>query len=356
MWLRHLWAVDFRSYEAIDLTLPEGLTALVGPNGAGKSNVLEAVSFLASGESFRGAHGDALVRQGRDNAVVRGEFLAGGREVLVETEITPGSGANRTQINRQRTNRQRDLLEVLAVTVFAPEDLELMKGSPGVRRNAIDAAIVSVSPAADQQRKDLARILKQRNALLRQSGGRLTDDVAITLDVWDQRLAETGAAWSRHRGELVAELDDEVQNSYVELAAAGAKVAVCYAPSWNDDLAGALAASRADDLRRGVTLVGPHRDEISFELNGLPARTHASQGEQRTLSLALRLAIHRLVARARGDTPLLLLDDVFSELDPDRSAALLVALPSGQALLTTASGLPAGAQPEQIVEIKGSRL
>jgi len=352
--LKHLWAQDFRSYEAIDLELPPGLTAFTGANGAGKSNLIEAVSFLASGESFRGAQSDALIRTGQQSAVLRGEFTAGGRELLVETEITQGAKANRTQINRQKASRLRDLLEVLAVTVFAPEDLQLMKGSPSVRRDVVDAAIVSLNPAADQQRRDLARILRQRNALLRQASGRLTEDVGITLDVWDQRLAETGEAWSARRHELVVELAVAVQNSYVELAAGPAAVTIEYTPSWSGDLGEALVAGRADDLRRGVSLIGPHRDEISFFLNGMPARTHASQGEQRTLSLALRLAVHRLVAAARGDTPLLLLDDVFSELDPDRSAALLAALPEGQALLTTAAGLPVGVQPEQMVPIVGA--
>jgi DNA replication and repair protein RecF len=356
VWLRHLWATDFRSYESVDLELTQGLTAIVGLNGAGKSNVLEAVSFLASGESFRGAQSDALIRDGCDAAVLRGEFEATGRDLLVETEITAGSRANRTQLNRQKVGRLRDLLEVLAVSVFAPEDLDLMKGSPSVRRDAIDGAIVAVTPARDQQRRDLARILKQRNALLRQSGGRLPDDVALTLDVWDQRLSEAGDAWSQNRSNLVRALNDEVRRSYVELASKPATVTVEYVPSWTGDLAGALAEGRRDDLRRGISLIGPHRDEIRFALNGLPARTHASQGEQRTLSLALRLAIHRLVATARGDTPLLLLDDVFSELDPMRSAALLKALPDGQALLTTAGGLPESANPERIVEIDGPSL
>ena len=356
MWLRHLWATDFRSYEEIDIELPGGLTAIVGPNGSGKSNVLEAVSFLASGESFRGANGGAMVRDGQQSAIVRGDFKAGDREVLVETEITVGSTANRTQINRQKTNRVADLLEVLAVTVFAPEDLELMKGSPSVRRDLVDSAIVAVTPSTDQQRRDLARILRQRNALLRQAGGRLSDDIGITLDVWDQRLAETGELWAARRREMVVQLASEMQNSYVELAAKPAEVTVEYRPSWAGELADALSAGRPDDIRRGVSLVGPHRDEISFGLNGLPARTHASQGEQRTLALAARLAIHRLVGRARGDTPLLLLDDVFSELDPDRSAALLVALPDGQALLTSAAGLPAGARPDLVLQIDGSKL
>lgn len=356
MLLRELWLTDFRNYESASLALEDGLTAVVGANGEGKSNLLEAVAYLATLGSFRGAPVDALVRAGQPSAVVRAEGEREGRSLLLEAEISP-AGRNRVLVNRQRLRRSRDLLGALRVTVFSPDDLELVKGGPGGRRRFLDEVMVAVAPRRDVLRTELDRVLRQRNTLLRQAGGRLTDEVATTLDVWDAKLAETGDALAAERLTLTSALEPLLSDAYDAVAGQAADVRLRYESSWGDaSLGDALRASRDNDLRRGVSTVGPHRDELTASLGGLPVRTHASQGEQRSVALALRLAAHRLVTEASGTAPILLLDDVFSELDPDRSDALVACLPEGQTLLTTAGALPSGIRPERVVRIEGGEL
>jgi DNA replication and repair protein RecF len=351
-----LWLTDFRNYESAELEPdPEGLTVIVGSNGEGKTNLLEAVGYLATLSSFRGAPVEALVRQGSGSAVVRAEGMRDERALLIEAELQAG-GRSRAQINRQPLKRSSDLLGALRVSVFSPDDLVLVKGGPGERRRFLDETLVSLHPKHDQVQRDLDRVLRQRNSLLRSAGGRLTDEVASTLDVWDTKLAAVGNALVEAREQLAAELEPEVGKAYDQVAHAAADVSMTYQRSWSGGLAEAVAASRNDDLRRGVTLVGPHRDEVALAIGGLPGRTHASQGEQRSLALALRLAAHRVVGDAVGAAPVLLLDDVFSELDPERSDALLAHLPPGQALLTTAGAIPPAAEPARLVRVRGGRL
>jgi DNA replication and repair protein RecF len=354
--LRRLWLTDFRGYEEVEVTFGEGLTAIVGENGEGKTNLLEAVGYLATLSSFRGAPSDALVRVGAGQATVRAEAEREGRNLLIEAELVPG-GRSRIQVNRQRLPRARDLLGALRVSVFAPDDLELVKGGPAERRRYLDDALVAAHPRHDQLRTELDRVLRQRNALLRQSGGRLSPDVEVTLEVWDSKLVEVGEALTRERVGLLEDLGPVLAQAYDQVAHVEAEVTATYQSSWRSQgLASALAAARRDELRRGVTLVGPHRDDLELAIGGLPARTHASQGEQRSLALALRLAAHQVVTAAAGSPPVLLLDDVFSELDPGRSGALLDSLPAGQTLLTTAGGLPPGAEPEQVLVVEKGRV
>jgi DNA replication and repair protein RecF len=359
--VRRLWLTDFRSYTSAEVPFAEGLTAIVGGNGAGKSNLLEAVGFLATLGSFRGAPADALVRAGAASAVLRAEGERDGRGLLIEAELAAG-GRTRVQVNRQRLARSRDLLGALRVTVFAPDDLELVKGSPAGRRRYLDDALVARHPRHDATRTEVERVLRQRNALLRQVGGRLDDAAATTLDVWDARLSAAGEALADARGELVEELITPLRAAYAALVERGdgderAAVTARYVAPWRaTGLLQALAAARKDELRRGVSLVGPHRDDLVLEIGPLPARTHASQGEQRSLALALRLASHAVVAAAVESPPVLLLDDVFSELDPDRGRALVEHLPAGQTVLTTASVLPPGAVPELVLRIKDSAV
>ncbi len=346
---------DFRSYERATIELGTGLTVVCGANGQGKTNLVEAMAFVASLASFRGAPTDALVRVGATQAVLRAELDIEGREVLVEIEITSG-GRTRAMVNRQRVARSRDLTELVRVTVFSPDDLELVKGGPAERRLVLDELLSALSRRDDQVRSDVDRVLRQRNALLKQVGGRLDADAAFTLDVWDAKFAEAGEALGRARQRLVASLEPLVAKAYDALVGNGVPVVLSYEPTWLElGLAAALAASRADDVRRGVSLVGPHRDELLIMLDGLPSRTHASQGEQRSLALALRLGGHELVTGRTGTPPLLILDDVLSELDPGRSRALLEHVPAGQVLLTTAGPLPEGAVPDHVVvATKGS--
>jgi DNA replication and repair protein RecF len=354
--LQHVWLNDFRSYPSLDVELPAGLTALLGRNGQGKSNVLEAVAYLATLESFRGAPADALVRRGASSAVVRGQVLVDGREQLIEAEINP-AGRNRVQVNRQRLQRTRDLVEALRVTVFAPDDLELLKGGPAVRRSYLDKALVLERPAVDSVRSDFEKALRQRNALLKQCKGRLDEAAGLTLDVWDLKLAQAGEELTRLRRDLADRLSPVTTRAYRDVAGETSEVRLVYVSEWHQrGLAAALVDSRADDVRRGTTLVGPHRDDLLVLLNDMPSRTHASQGEQRSLALGLRLGVHRLVTSRMGVPPVLLLDDVFSELDPERSVALLAALPQGQTLLSSATELPPGAVADLTLDVTTGRL
>jgi DNA replication and repair protein RecF len=349
--LNRLWLADFRNYRELELGFAPGCTLVVGANGQGKTNLVEAVAFLAVLDSFRGSPLEALVRDGAGAAIVRGDIRQDERELLVEVEV-PKQGRVRAQVNRQPLARARDLLGVLRVSVFSPDDLALVKDGPAERRRFLDDCVVALHPPNDQVRSDVERILRQRNALLRQSGGRLTDEIRVTLDVWDERLAAAGEQLAKMRGAVVSELAPLVTDAYASLAGIGVAARVSYEPVWRaTGLREALARSRLDDLRRGVSLVGPHRDDLDLHLGGLPARTHASQGEQRTLALALRLSAHELTRRHIDATPVLVLDDVFSELDQRRSAALLDHLPAGQILMTTAGVLPERARPDVVVHI-----
>lgn len=351
MHIEHLWLRDFRSYHEVDLELSAGVCAVLGPNGVGKSNLLEAVGYLAVLESFRGAPNDALVRAGAESAVVRGTVRSDDREQLIEAEIA-AAGRNRVLVNRQRLTRSRDLLGAVRTTVFSPDDLTLVKGGPGLRRQYLDQVLVSLDPRNDALRAEFERALRQRNALLKQTRGRLDESAELTLEVWDAKVVAAGEELARRRAELVTRLEPLVGAAYADVAGAPEPVSLRYDAAWRDQgLSHALAAVRSDELRRGVTLVGPHRDDLVIALNALPSRTHASQGEQRSLALALRLAAHRLVHEVVGSPPVLLLDDVFSELDPDRSAALLRSLPEGQTFLSTAAGLPAGIVADQVLTV-----
>ena len=351
-----LWLTDFRNYEAADFTLSSGLTVVVGDNGEGKTNLLEAIGYLATLDSFRGAPDDALVRRGCTQAIVRAEGERDGRTLLVEAEIN-AVGRDRVLVNRQPLRRTRDLLGALRVSAFSPDDLVLVKGGPGDRRRYLDGTLVALHPRNDQLRSELDRILRQRNALLKSSGGRLDSDTAFTLDVWDARLVETGESLAAARDDLVERLRPRLSVAYDALVRTPAEVDLAYVAPWRDGgLAAALVDARRDEVRRGVSLVGPHRDDLALVIGGRPSRTHASQGEQRSLALAMRLAAHGLVTELTGSAPVLLLDDVFSELDPGRSEALLHHLPPGQALLTTAGHVPEGARVDRLLRIRAGRV
>lgn len=357
MLIERLELLDFRNYEHAVFDLTAGITCVVGRNGQGKTNLAEALAYLATLTSFRGVPADVLVRVGTPQAVVRAEVRHDdGRQSLIETEIAAG-GRGRVQVNRQRLQRARDLLGVVRVSVFSPDDLELVKGSPAERRRFMDDTLVALAAKNDALRLEVDRVLRQRNILLRQAGGRLDADSAFTLDVWDARLVEVGERLGRARAVLAERLAPVVAEAYAHLAGEARPVTLDYSPEWRvDGLAVALEAVRTDDVRRGVSTVGPHRDELDLALGGLPARTHASQGEQRTLALALRLGAHRLVTEHVGSTPILVLDDVLSELDEDRATALLSDLPAGQVVITTAAPLPPAAVPDRVLRIEAGTV
>lgn len=349
--LERLWLTDFRSHREVDLSFARGVTALIGPNGSGKTNIVEAIGWLTSMRSFRGAPTEALVRVGAERAIARAQLRSDDRELLLEAEL-PRSGRARVQMNRQRVQRNRDLLGVMSVTVFAPDDLEMIKGAPGERRAYVDDVVVGLHPRNEETRSQVDKVLKQRNALLKGVHGRLDGDAAFTLDVWDTKLSAVGDELGMLRAEALDRLSPLVTDALQAVAGGTSEVSLRYVAPWfGIGLAEALAQARKDDVRRGVTTVGPHRDELEILLNGMPARTHASQGEQRSLALALRLAGHELVRSTTGVAPLLVLDDVFSELDDGRSAALVAALPSGQTLLTSAVDLPPGAVADATIRL-----
>jgi DNA replication and repair protein RecF len=368
VYLQRLWLTDFRSYQDAEFEpASQGITLVSGANGEGKTNLLEAVGFLATLRSFRGSPTDALVRVGAPDgrAVVRAEGVRESRRLLVEAEVTR-AGRARAQINRQPLRRSRDLPDGFCVTVFTPDDLALVKSGPQHRREYLDGLLGSLHPRHEATITEVERVIKQRNALLKSAagssgGGRsLAPDVISTLDVWDTKLAEAGEALASAREALAEALAVGVERAYRDVAgtslAGAATVTLTYRRSWQGDLRAALEAARRDDLRRGVTTIGPHHDDVALGVNGLPARSHASQGEQRCVALALRLAGHQLVTERLQSSPILLLDDVFSELDPMRAQALLACLPPGQAIVTTAGELPSGADAVARVRVDSGKL
>ena len=353
MTLHRIELLDFRIFSAATFTPEaEGATVISGPNGTGKTSVLEAMVYLGTQRSFRGAPREAMVRTGADRAIIRAELQGEDSPTLVEAEILL-AGRSRTQVNRKTANGRKDLAVAAPSTIFSPEDLALVSGGPSVRRELLDDALGLVDAEGARAADEVDRVLRQRAALLRQAGGRVSADVTSTLDVWDQRLADAGKILVTARERLVSALDEFVGPAYGRLAGEPDKLVVTqqYVRSWSGELLDALVEHRNDDLRRGVNTVGPHRDDLVLTLDGREARTHASQGEQRCLALALRIGVHQLVVARTAITPILLLDDVFSELDPARSRALVEELPPGQSVLTTAAPLPEGIAVARIVDI-----
>lgn len=341
-----LYLSDFRCYHEVDVEFPPGCTVVTGDNGQGKTSLLEGITWAATGRSLRGVPDAALVAHDAPHAIVRVGVEAGERRRRIEAEI-PSSGRSRVLVDGNRVTRVADRVGVLRTTVFSPDDLMVVKGGPSLRRDLLDALLTDLVPRFGAARRDLDRILKQRNALLKT---RARDAEAThTLDVFDRQFAEVGGVVVAARLDLVERLEPHLVAAYRSLAEADTPVTVAYASEWLSDptdpagsLADALALSRGKERDRGVTLVGPQRDDLDCEIAGLASRTHASQGEQRTLALALRLGGHSLVAADTDDDPVLLLDDVFSELDDGRAAALVDHLPAGQTIVTTAGRLPDG--------------
>ena len=354
--VRRVSIVDFRNLVKVDLELGDGRTAVVGDNGQGKTNLMEALAWLATASSFRGVPTEALVRTGAERAILRAEVENGGRTTLLEVELA-ASGRNRMQVNRNPVTRVRDLLGHFVATVFGPDDLVLVKGGPAGRRRYLDDLLVAMHPRRHGLITDLERILRQRNALLRQAGGRMTREIASTLDVWDDKLAGVGDELGCARRDLVVLLRPEIVDILDALGDGTRAATLDYESDWLDaGLGSALAAARADDIRRGVTTVGPHRDDLGIRLGGLPSRTHASQGEQRSLALALRLGGHRILGERLGVDPVIILDDVFSELDPGRAGRLVGLLPSTQVLITAAGTLPPGIHADRVLRIEAGTI
>ncbi len=365
MYVSRLSLSDFRSYEQVELDLSAGVSAFVGPNGQGKTNLVEAVDYVARQASHRVSSDQPLVRAGASQAIIRATICRGDRQALVELEVNPGR-SNRARLNRAAVPKAREVLGVLRTVLFSPDDLALVKGDPAARRRFLDDLLVSRQPRFAGVRSDYDRVLKQRNSLLKSAGGRSTfrrsESALATLEVWDSHLARSGAELLAARLSLVEDLRPHLARHYGSVAegltkpAGGNVASVAYRASWTlpadvrdrQDLMllmlAELVRRRDDELDRATTLVGPHRDELVLGLGDLPARGYASHGESWSLALALRLAAMELL-RADGDDPVLILDDVFAELDHlrrDRLAKIVTG--AEQVLVTTAvpADLPAG--------------
>ena len=359
MHVTHLGLVDFRSYAAVELDLPAGVTTFVGANGQGKTNLVEAIGYASVLRSHRVSSDVPLVRRGADRAIVRVTADRGGREVSVELEINPGR-TNRARLNRSPVPRQRDVLGQVSRVLFAPEDLFLVKGDPGERRTYLDDLLVALSPRFDGVLSDLDRVLRQRNSLLKSAStlrggtGRSRSAAEATLSVWDEQLAALAAEVIAARAALVDRLAQPVADAYRAVAPGTSDPAalIDYVPGVPDaaglgrtDLVGhilaTLAARRDEEFARGITLVGPHRDELAISLQGMPVRGYASHGESWSMSLALRLASYDLVHADAGPgaAPILILDDVFAELDAGRRERLAQAVADVEQVLITAAVL-----------------
>jgi DNA replication and repair protein RecF len=353
--VRHLGLTDFRSWPRVDLDLEPGRTVFVGPNGYGKTNIVEALWYSATLGSHRVATDAPLIRVGAERAVVSTIVVNEGRELAIDVEITSGR-ANKARLNRSPVRAAREILGVLRAVLFAPEDLSLVRGDPGERRRYLDELATTRRPRIAAVRADYDRVVRQRTALLKTAtAARHRGDRSVldTLDVWDGHLAEHGAQLIAARVELVNELAPEVEKAYQLLAPASRPASIRYrsgvevvereaaagtdsAELFEAALLDALARRRDAELERGVCLVGPHRDDLELRLGDQVAKGFASHGESWSMALALRLAAYELL-RADGGDPVLLLDDVFAELDNARRQAVANVAASAEQVLVTAA-------------------
>nr|WP_295699873.1 DNA replication/repair protein RecF [Lapillicoccus sp.] len=374
MHVRHLSVVDFRSYPTAELALGPGVTTLVGLNGQGKTNLVEAIGYLATLSSHRVASDQPLVRFGTSSAVIRGTIDRAGREVLVELELNPGR-ANRAKVNRSSVSRPRDVLGSLRTVLFAPEDLSLVKGEPAGRRAFLDDLLVQRQPRWAGVRSDYDKILKQRNALLKSAApvlrkgsrrprslapGEAPDEAKAsalqTLGVWDSHISEVGSQLLYARLRLLRDLRPHLTASYdaVSASVSGAtahyRASLAEAPTariaagdvpeqaeLRELLLAAFAEVRDQEIERGVSLVGPHRDDVVLTLGELPAKGYASHGESWSFALGLKLAAYQLLRNDLGEDPVLILDDVFAELDSGRRERLAELVADCEQVLITAA-------------------
>ncbi|MFY2859239.1 DNA replication/repair protein RecF [Mycobacterium sp. THU-M104] len=352
MYVRHLGLRDFRSWAQADLELGPGRTVFVGPNGFGKTNLIEALWYSTTLSSHRVGTDAPLIRVGSERAIVSTIVVNEGRECAVDLEISAGR-ANKARLNRSPVRRTRDVVGVLRAVLFAPEDLALVQGDPAERRRYLDDLATIRRPSIAAARADYDRVLRQRTALLKSLGGaRYRNDQSAldTLDVWDSRLAEHGADVMAARIELVEQLAPEVEKAYRLLAPESRPASIAYRaslggqspagdrPSLETALLAALATRRDAELERGMCLVGPHRDDLELRLGDQPTKGFASHGESWSFAVALRLAAYELL-RYDGSEPVLLLDDVFAELDTTRRRALAGVAETAEQVLVTAAVL-----------------
>lgn len=375
MHVRHLTVSDFRSYSTADLPLEPGVTTLVGLNGQGKTNLVEAIGYLATLSSHRVSTDQPMVRFGAEQAVIRGAVVRDGRETMLELELNPGR-ANRARLGRSPVSRPRDVLGTLRTVLFAPEDLALVKGDPSERRRFLDDLLVARQPRWAGVRSDYDKALKQRNALLKSAqpllrkGSRRrppsrpadepVDDARVsalhTLDVWNDHLAAVGSQLLYARLRLLRDLGPYLAKAYDEVSAGQSDARVSYKSSLREAAAASLAAGevpeidalraellatfdevRDKEVERGISLVGPHRDDLVLSLGELPAKGYASHGESWSFALGLKLAAYQLLRHDLGEDPVLILDDVFAELDTGRRERLAAMVVDCEQVLITAA-------------------
>ena len=350
MHVSHLTLHDFRSYDDVEVPLAAGVTAFVGRNGQGKTNLVEAIDYLSRLDSHRVSNDAPLVRAGAERAVIRADVVRGDRTALLELEITPGR-SNRARVNRGDLARTRDIVGILRAVMFSPEDLALVKGDPSDRRRFLDSLLVLQTPRLTGVKADYERVLRQRNTLLK-SAGRRRDAQLSTLDIWDDNLARTGSELIAKRLTLLDALAPHLAEAYVRVAADASPerrtITATYRPSLDlpaglrdataihAALLDKIALRRGDEIDRGVSLIGPHRDEVVLAIGDLPAKGYASHGESWSLALALRLASFELL-REDDDDPVLILDDVFAELDLGRRQQLAELVGDAEQVLVTAA-------------------
>ncbi|MFT4298264.1 MAG: DNA replication/repair protein RecF [Aeromicrobium sp.] len=350
MYVDRLALVDFRSYPEVEVDLGAGPIAFIGANGQGKTNLVEAVDYLARLDSHRVSGDTPLVRAGAERSIVRADVVKGERSALIEVEITPGR-SNRARVNRSELPRVRDLLGTVRTVLFSPEDLALVKGDPSDRRRFLDDHLVMQSVRVAGVKADYERTLRQRNTLLKSARGRQVD--LSTLEIWDERLATFGGEITARRLQVLDDLAPDLQRRHEAVAASAAEARRCVSATYvaktgiahddhprdpeacRDVLLTAIAERRRDELDRGLTLVGPHRDDVALAIGDLPAKGYASHGESWSLALSLRLASfdHLRV----DDDPILILDDVFAELDSGRRGHLADMAAGVEQVLVTAA-------------------
>ncbi|EMY34964.1 recombination protein F [Arthrobacter crystallopoietes BAB-32] len=389
MFVEYLSLTDFRTYPQLDLALRPGVTVFVGANGIGKTNIVEAIGYLASLSSHRVSSDAPLVRFGAERALVRAKVARGSQSTSLELELNPGR-ANRVRINRANPVRARDSLGILRTVLFAPEDLALVKGDPGNRRRFLDELLSSLVPHHAATRSDFERVLKQRNALLKsaRASGRFTAAHESTLEVWDQHMAQAGAALLRGRLDVVRLLRPQLEAAYASLTDGSKAARAVYRSTIDTQLSDdgeiendggvspevlenlsvpelaqkyleAFKRQRKKEVERGVSLVGPHRDELELLLGPAPAKGYASHGETWSMALSLRLASYYVFCEddhAPGATPVLILDDVFAELDTSRRERLAEVVAGAEQVIVTAAvaeDIPAALQGAQLVVVPG---
>ncbi len=336
MILKRIWLKDFRSYSNFKIdNFSSNVTLVTGENGKGKTNLIEAIYYISNLNSFRFSSRESLIKNGSKVSFIRAEITNGERELLIESEISL-LGRDKTLINKQKIIRNKEIRNYFKTIVFSNSDIEIVKNGPSYRRNFLDDLMIDLYPKMIPVKLELEKILKHRSKLLKTISYKSGKEELDTLDIWNQKLSEVGEFIVKTRKEVLTILQPELEKSFYQLSFNEKKLQIEYISSWEGRLIDALQKTQKEDLLKGLTSVGPHRDDLSIKINNLFSRDQVSQGQQRIIAISLKLASHKVIKKQLSLSPLLLLDDVFSELDEIRSKKLLENLPSSQTIITAA--------------------